>query len=149
MRKKNKFYTLFSPNTGILQFCAIGKFAITQMVFWGKGLLTWFSGVFAPVKSHPSCQGARFILSGFILLYVGFVSWRLLDGFRGWNCAPVSSLRAENLCHPTLQWLLTEKQSITLVSLVSVCTLCSPSLNWAFLSQALDPVLSLQTFFIF
>ena len=51
----------------------IGKLGLSWMfllIFWGRGLLHWFSGVFPGAEFHPLCQRARLSVNGSILLYV-------------------------------------------------------------------------------
>ena len=115
----------------------ISKLGISQkflLVFWGRGLLHWFSGVCPGGIAPPLPEGQA-------------ECKQLQKPVWGMKIAAPWSLIPElKVCTPcSLQWAGTEKQSIAPISLVSVWTLCSPRLLWAFLSQACDPPLSLQT----
>lgn len=124
---------LFSSRAEVLPFFMISKLrasGLLLLVFWGRGLLSWFSGVLALVEICLPCQGARLNVSGFRLHYM--VLFYSLKAFS-------TDGRDENVSTPSLALELKvgtphssvspqRKQSITLVSLVSVCSLCSPSL---------------------
>ena len=152
MRKSQEFFIVFSPRAGVLQFCELCKLGLTWMfllIFWGKGLLCWFSGVVSLAVLHCPCQGGRAEsyapdCSMWLLFPEGFP-----HHFRGWEwkCEPPSVQPWSWMLAPsTLQCALTEKLSNTFVSLVSVCTLCTPSLWPRIFISAPPPSLEFPNF---
>ena len=118
----------FPPSAGVLQFSKISKLDLGWMfllVFWGRGLLPRFSDVFAQGGIAPPLPGAR--LSNLFHIALLFPEGFPLC-FRGWEWKWWPPNLQRKAWVPTLQHTLREKQSITPVSLVSLCTLCSPSL---------------------
>lgn len=115
------------------------------LFFWGRDLLYWFSGFLTLVELHtpPPPPGTRLCVSSSVLHSVAlFYSLRAFSTQVGGGMKMIAcqSLALELKVHthtplptsqsptPTLQWALTEEQSITLISLVSILTLCSPIL---------------------
>lgn len=132
----------------VLQFSMIGNLGVSQLfllVFWRRGLLHWFScpcwgGIAPPLpggqaqcKWPPDCT-----------MWLCFAPQRLSSPMRGnENCStPISGPAAEP---PILYWALTGKESITLVFPRFCLSSFHPAYDRLFLSQAHDPVLSLQT----
>lgn len=63
-KKKNPSSSIYSPSPGVFQSCLVSKLAIRLfflLVFWGRGLLHWFSGVCFWVELH--CQVAGLSIS--------------------------------------------------------------------------------------
>lgn len=84
MRKQLELNILLSPGTGVSQSCGIHKLTIHlffQSVFWKRGLLICFSGVFvwAELPRHLSGRCAQ----GVLVLCVAFFPGVLLCLFRG------------------------------------------------------------------
>uniref|UniRef100_A0A452V9F1 Uncharacterized protein n=1 Tax=Ursus maritimus TaxID=29073 RepID=A0A452V9F1_URSMA len=80
--KKNfEFYILFSPSTGVLQSCVVRKLAVHlffQVVFWGRGLLPCFSGVFAWAELYCPLSGVWAQCNLFLVALCGFCSLKCL-----------------------------------------------------------------------
>lgn len=158
-KKTHEFYILCSPRARVLRFSVFGKLGPSPMfllIFWERGLLYWFSGVFA----HWNCTtlaGGTCSVRGYRLFCVAFVPWKLsallyffyffffLLYFRGreWKWWPPHlqpqswKLGAPLLSAPS------GKSSQSLLSLWSLFSLCAyPACDWAFLSQSHDPVWS-------
>ena len=152
MRKSQEFFIVFSPRAGFLQFFVVCKLGLTWMfllIFWGKGLLCWFSVVVSLAVLHCSCQGDQAESSALDCSMWLWFPEGFLHHFRGWErkCEPPSVHPWSWMLAPsTLQCALTEKLSNTFVSLVSVCTLCTPSLWPSIFISAMPPPLEFPNF---
>lgn len=112
--------------SGVLQFCVIGKLVISRMlllVFWSRGLFA-DSQVSLPQRYCTLLPGGKALCKQLQIALCGFFSLKgfplALEDENG--CALISGpeLKICTLCSSVS---LHRKQSITLVSLVSICTL--------------------------
>ena len=107
----------------------LGESQLFTVVFWGRSLLCWFSGVLAVLEMHllyPEA-GLSANSSGFhhVVLCCSLKGFSI-NGLWRWN-ALLYNTRAECSC-PSLFSECSQKKCQSLLSLVSVRTLCSPSL---------------------
>ena len=148
MRKSQEFFIVFSPRAGVLQFCELCKLGLTWMfllIFWGKGLLCWFSGVVSLAVLHCPCQGGRAVsyapdYSMWLLFPEGFP-----HHFRGWEwkCEPPSVQPWSWILAPSVP---SRRSCQTLLSPWFLSALCvHTACDWAFLSQPCHPLWSFQT----
>ena len=148
MRKSQEFFIVFSPRAGVLQFCELCKLGPTWMfllIFWGKGLLCWFSGVVSLAVLHCPCQGGRAVsyapdYSMWLLFPEGFP-----HHFRGWEwkCEPPSVQPWSWILAPSVP---SRRSCQTLLSPWFLSALCvHTACDRAFLSQPCHPLWSFQT----
>ena len=142
---------LLSPSSGVPKFSLISELGLGWMflmIFWGRGLLQWFSNVFAWGRIALPLPGARlsnllsFALRSFCSLNTFPTALEDGDENGGSQC-PAS--RSRGLGTP----LLNEPSKKSSQSLPSPWSLTAlrhhPACDWVFLSLVHHPVWSLQT----